>query len=93
MTKLRQLPGLNEAAKRILQIIEHVSWKIPGTQNIRRLMFFDSQSYRVRYELLIFVIFSPDELNNVLMLCLSRTRRHYYVFLENLDNVGQQLSS
>ena len=93
MTKLRHVPGLSDAAKRLLQNIEHVSRKIPGTQEIRRLMRFDLQGYRVRYGVPIFVTFSPDEPNNVLMLRLSRTRRNDPVFAENRDIVGQRLAS
>ena len=93
MTKLCHVPGLTEAAKRLLQNIEHVSRKITGTQEIRRLMRFDLQGYRVRYGVPIFVTFSPDEPNNVLMLRLSRTRRKDPVFADGRDVVGAQVAS
>ena len=93
MTKLRHVPGLTEAAKRLLKNIEHVSRKIPGTQEIRRLMRFDLQAYRVRYGVPLFVTFSPDEPNNVLMLRLSRTRRKDPVFADGRDVVGAQVAS
>ena len=76
MTKIRFVPGLSEAAKRLLQNIEHTSRKIPGTQEVRRVMRFDIQGYRIRYVVPIFVTFSPDEAHNMLMIRLSRTRRN-----------------
>ena len=91
MTKLRHVPSLTEAAKRLLQNIEHVNRKIPGTQDIRRLMRFDLQGYRVRYGVRIFVTFSPGEPNNVLVLRLSSTRRKGPVFADGRDVVCLQL--
>ena len=34
ITKIRHVPGLSAAAKRLLQNIEHTSRKIPGTQEV-----------------------------------------------------------
>ena len=60
ITRIRHVPGLSPAAKRLLQNIEHTSRKIPGTQEVRRLMRFEIQGYRVRYGVPIFVTFSPQ---------------------------------
>ena len=74
MTKVRYVPGLSAAAKKLLQNIEHTTRKIPGTQEVRRVMRFDIHAYRVRYGVPIFVTFSPDEANNMVMLRLARSR-------------------
>ena len=80
MTKVKHVPGLSEAAKRMLRNIEHTSRKRPGTQETRRTMRFDTYAYRVRYGVPIFVTFTPDEAHNTIMLRLSRTRRNDPVF-------------
>ena len=67
ITKIRYVLGLSPAAKRLLQNLEHVSRKIAGTQEVRRVMRFNIHAYRVRYGVPIFVTFSPDEANNILM--------------------------
>jgi len=74
MTKLRYIPGLSAAARRLLINLEHTSRKLPGTQETRRQMRFDTNAYRVRYGVPIFVTFSPDEAHNLLMVRLSRLR-------------------
>ena len=80
MTKLRFVPGLSGAALKLLQSIEHTCRRLPGTQEVRRLMRFDTNAMRVRYGVPIFVTFSPDEAHNLLMVRLSRTRRNDPVF-------------
>ena len=89
MTKVRYVPGLSAAAKRLLQNIEHTTRKLPGTQETRRQMRFDTHANRIRYGVPIFVTFSPDEAHNLLMIRLSRTRRKDLVFAKNADPVGQ----
>ena len=49
MTKLRFVPGLTRAARRLLQNIEHTSRMVPGTQETRRQMRHDTHALRVRY--------------------------------------------
>ena len=90
MTKIRFVPGLSAAAKRLLQNLEHTSRRLPGTQETRRLMRFDTHAYRVRYGVPIFVTFSPDESHNLLMVRISRTRRSDPVFANGRDAVGEQ---
>ena len=89
MTKLRYVLGLTKAAKKLLQNIEHTSRRLPGTQEVRRLMRFNTNAMRIRYGVPIFVTFSPDEAHNLLMIRLSRTRRNDPVFAEGSDPVGR----
>ena len=60
-TKVRWVPGLNAAAHKLLQNIEHACRTIPGTQEVRRMMRFDTQAHRICYGTPLFVTFSPDE--------------------------------
>ena len=90
MTKLRWVVGLSRAARKLLDNIEHTSRRLPGTQEVRRLMRFDTNAMRVRYGVPIFVTFSPDEAHNLLMIRLSRTRRNDPVFAEGSDPVGRR---
>jgi hypothetical protein len=89
MTKIRYVTGLSEAAQKLLRSIEHTSRKIAGTQETRRIMRFDTKAHCVRYGVPIFVTFSPDESNNLLMIRLSRTRRNDSVFAEKCDGQGK----
>ena len=75
LTKVRFALGLPPAAKRLLQNLEHSTRQIPGTQEIRKVMRYDTNAGRVRRGVPIFVTFSPDEKHNLLMLRLSRCRR------------------
>ena len=75
MTKLRYVPGLSRAAKRMLQNIEHTSRKVAGCQETRRQLRVDAHALRVKYGVSIFITYSPDEAHNLLMVRLSRTRR------------------
>ena len=80
MTKVRYVDGLSESAHILLKHIEHASRKLPGTQETRRVMRFQTQAFRIKYGTPLFITFSPDESHNVLMLRLSRTRRNDPVF-------------
>lgn len=80
MTKVRYVPGLSAAAKRLLLNIQHTSRKVPGTQEIRRLMRFETHAFRVAYGVPIFVTFTPDEGHNMLMLRFSRVRQNDPLF-------------
>ena len=90
MTRIKYSPEIarNPAAKRLLQNIEHTSRRLPGTQETRRIMRFDTNAHRVRYGVPIFVTFSPDEAHNLLMVRLSRTRASDTVFAEGHDASG-----
>ena len=88
MTKVRYVPGLSDAAHLLLKNIGHTVRKLPGTQETRRLMRFITQAYRIRYGTAIFVTFSPDETHNLLMVRLSRTRRHDPVWQNDKKKFG-----
>ena len=75
MTKVRWATCLTDAGRRLLQNLEHVSSQIPGTMEIRKMMRFATHAGRIRRGVPIFVTWSPDEKNSVLMLRLSRSRR------------------
>ena len=75
MTKLRYVDSLSPAAKRLLQNIEHVSRTLPGSQEVRRLMRFDTQALRVRYGVPIFVTWSPDEKQSALFFACPEQER------------------
>ena len=80
MTKVRYVNGLSEAAQTLLKYIEHASRKLPGTQEARRIMRFQTQAFIIKYGTPLFITLSPDESHNILMLRLSRTRRNDPVF-------------
>ena len=74
LTKVRWVEGLSPAAHRLLQNIEHYSRNLPGTQEARRMMRFETQALRILYGVPVFVTFSPDESHTLLMIRFSRTR-------------------
>ena len=74
LTKVRWVEGLSPAAHRLLQNIEHATRNLPGTQEARRLMRFDTQALRILVGLPVCVTFSPDESHNVLFVRFARTR-------------------
>ena len=84
LTKLKFVPGMSAVAKRIMQNAEATTQKMSGTQETRRQMRFDMTAMRVKYGLTIFVTFSPDEKNDLLLLRMSRTRRKDPVLLEDI---------
>ena len=92
MTKVRYVPGLSSAAKRLLQNIQHISRRLPGTQEIRRLMRFETHAFRIAYGVPIFVTFTPDESHNLLMLRFSRVRQNDPLFGNNGDKPAQDMS-
>eukprot|EP00959_Pyramimonas_sp_CCMP1952_P383478 8035692-Pyramimonas_sp.AAC.1 len=47
MTKVRYVPGLGRAAHKLLANIEHTSRRLPGTQETRRVMRFQTNALRV----------------------------------------------
>ena len=79
-TKVRWVEGLSPAAHRLLQNIAHASRTLPGTQEARRLMRFDTQALRILFGVPVFVTFSPDESHNLRMIRLARVRENDSVF-------------
>jgi hypothetical protein len=84
---LRRLPfhSYHNQARNLLQNIEHTSRRIPGTEEVRRVMRFDIQDYRIRYGVPIFVTFSPDEAHNMLKIRLLRTRRNDPIYIDGRE--------
>ena len=58
MTKVRYVNGLSESAHLLLKNIEHASRKLPGTQETRRIMRFQTQAYRIKYGTPLSITFS-----------------------------------
>ena len=71
LTKVRWATCLNDAGRRLLQNLEHVSSQIPGTMEIRKIMRYATHAGRIRRGVPIFVTWSPDEKHNALMMRLS----------------------
>ena len=57
MTKVRYINGLSEAAQVLLKHIEHASRKLPGTQETRRIIRFQTQAFRIKYGTPLFITF------------------------------------
>ena len=70
MTKVRYCKGLTLAASKLTAAVEHTSRRIEGTHETRRLMRWTLQSYRIVYGTCLFVTFSPNEKDSMLMIRL-----------------------
>ena len=87
-TKLRHVKTLDEAARRLLQNLEHTGRQLRGTMEIRKLMRYQTHAARIRRGVPIFLTFSPDEKHNMLMLRLHRARKHDPVY--EIDSANLQ---
>ena len=58
MTKLQYADNLDDLSRKIVSHIEHSSRRIEGTQEVRRLMRFQLHSYRIVYDMAMFVTMS-----------------------------------
>ena len=74
MTKVWRCQGLTAAAKKLLGAVTHSSMRVEGTQEVRRLMRWRLWSYSIVYGQSIFVTFSPNEKDSLLMIRLARVR-------------------
>ena len=63
MTKVWYVLGLSHAAHTLFEN-GHSSMKLPGTQEIRRMMHFVTQVLRIRYGTFMFITCSFDESHN-----------------------------
>ena len=88
MTKLKYAENLDDLSGKIVTQLEHSSRRIEGTQEVRRIMRFELHSYRVVYGMAAFVTMSPREKDSLLMMRLSRTRRHDPII--NVDAVARE---
>ena len=75
MTKLRHVPGLGQAARKVLSNVEARAKTTPGTHEIRKTMRHQTHAYRVAYGTAVFVTFSPSEKDSALMVRLARARQ------------------
>ena len=75
VSKLHMVPELPRAARILLQNVQHVSAKIPGTVEVRKLMRHETHAYRIIYGEPIFVTISPNERDNLLSVRLFRCRK------------------
>lgn len=73
ITKLRHVPGLSAAAKRLLQNIVHTRRQDLGAQDVRRTMRSQIQGFCIQYG---DPLSSPDKANESLMSRLPRTNRN-----------------
>ena len=85
-TKLRHVKSLSEAARRLVQNLEHSGRQLRGTMEIRKLMRYQTHAGRIRRGVPIFLTFSPDEKHNVLMLRLHRARENDPIHALDLPN-------
>ena len=75
MTKLRHVPGLGQAARKVLTNVEAKAKAIPGTHEICKTMRHQTHAYQVAYGTDTFVTFSPSEKDSALMVRLARARQ------------------
>ena len=89
LSKLRYVPGLSPAAKKLLNNFEARTRHVPGTHAVRSTMRHQTHAFRVNYGLAIFITFSPSERDSTIMVRLARARasdpaiahdssRHFY---------------
>ncbi|CAJ1408108.1 unnamed protein product, partial [Effrenium voratum] len=76
VAKLHMVPELPRAARVLLQNVQHVSAKMPGTVEVRKLMRHETHAYRVIYGEPVFVTISPNERDNLLGVRLFRCRQN-----------------
>ena len=75
MTKLRHVPTLGDAARKVLYNVEARTRHIPGTHEVRKTMRHQTHANRVCYGTAIFITFSPSERDTSLMVRLTRARQ------------------
>ena len=68
--------GLSKVQRKIARELVHLGGKLPGTQQLRRLMGHRQFGARVEYGDCLFLTVSPDKQHSALVLRLSRYRRN-----------------
>ena len=81
------MKSLSEAARRLVQNLEHSGRQLRGTMEIRKLMRYQTHAGRIRRGVPIFLTFSPDEKHNILMLRLHRARENDPVYAVDTANL------
>ena len=75
-TKLRFADGLTKTERELLRSVQHISSKLPGTQEVRQLMGHALFGARVIYGDGLFITISPSDRHAGLTLRLSRYRQN-----------------
>lgn len=76
LTKLRFVPNLSAAARKVLSNTEARARKVAGTHEVRSTMRHQTHAYRVSHSLAIFITFSPSERDSAIMLRMVRARHN-----------------
>ena len=75
MAKLRYVPGLSPAARKVINNFEARTRKVPGTHQVRTTMRHQTHGNRLVYGTSLFITFSPSEKDSALMLRMTRARQ------------------
>lgn len=75
INKLHLVPKLSKIAKSMLARVRAMTRKIPGTNEVCTLMRYDTHAARISQGTPIFLILSPDEKHNLILIRMCRTRK------------------
>ena len=91
IAKLRFVPTLSVAARKVLNNLEARTRNTPGTHSVRTTMRHQTHSYRVNFGLSVFITFSPSEKDSALMVRMVRARKNdpAVAYDENLEFYGR----
>ena len=91
IAKLRFVPTLSTAARKVLDNLEARTRNTPGTHSVRTTMRHQTHSYRVKFGLSVFITFSPSEKDSALMVRMVRARKNDPAVAndENLEFYGR----
>ena len=91
IAKLRFVPTLSIAARKVLDNLEVRTRNTPGTHSVRTTMRHQTHSYRVKFGLSVFITFSPSEKDSALMVRMVRARKNDPAVAndENLEFYGR----
>ena len=66
-SKVRKVKNRSEFARRMLNRVHTVAQTIEGTNEVRTLMRYDTHAFRIAHGVPLFVMLSPDEKHNLIM--------------------------
>ena len=75
LSKLRHVPDLTDAARKVLSNVEARTRRVAGTHEVRSTMRHQTHAYRVNYGLALFITFSPSERDSSIMVRMARARQ------------------
>ena len=75
LLKVKYVPNLSPAAKKVLANMEARTKKVPGTHEVRTIMRNQTNANRVVHGLAQFITFSPSERDTAIMLRMVRARQ------------------